>query len=111
MRGDSKSFMTKTLSQKIMKRTRLRNRFLKNLNPENKKSYNKQRHLCASLLREEKRQYFANLNENRITDNTTFWQTVKLFFSNKFKHGEIEKESPLLKNMNWFQRKSLQILS
>ena len=110
MRGDSKSFMTKTLSQKIMKRTRLRNRFLKNLNPENKKSYNKQRHLCASLSREEKRQYFANLNENRITDKT-FWQTVKLFFSNNFKHGEIEKESRLLKNMNWFQRKSLQILS
>ena len=31
----------------------------------------------------EKRNYFYNLNLNKITDNKTFWKTVKSFLSNK----------------------------
>ena len=48
MRGNSKLFMTKTLSKEIMQRIRLRKRFLKNNYAVNKKFYYKQRNLWAS---------------------------------------------------------------
>ena len=62
---------------------KLRNTFLKDPSAENKFSYNKQRNWCVSLLRKEKKKYFANLNEKDITDNKNFWQTIKPFLSEK----------------------------
>ena len=85
MCGNSKSFMTKTLTPKIMLRTYLRKRFLKNHNALNKKSYNKQRNLYVSLLRKEKkRQDFANLNENRIKITKHFGRQLILFLPLNF---------------------------
>ena len=55
----------------IMQKTRLRNRFLKNLDAEKKKFYNRQRNLCFSFKKRKK--YFVDLNENRIIDNKPFW--------------------------------------
>ena len=52
-------FMTKVYSKAIMQRTRFRNKFLKNPNDQNKLLYNKQRNYCVSLLRKEKKEYFA----------------------------------------------------
>ena len=75
----------KALSKAIMLRTKLRNKFLKDPSTENKFSYNKQRNWCVSLLRKEKKKYFANLNEEDITDNKNFWQTTKPFLSEKTK--------------------------
>ena len=75
----------KALSKAIMLRTKLRNKFLKDPSTENKFSYNKQRNWCISLLRKEKNIYFANLNEKYITENKTFWQTIKPFLSEKIK--------------------------
>ena len=46
--------MTKELSKAIMRRTKLRNQFLKKWTPEAKLKYNKQRNLCANLLRKAK---------------------------------------------------------
>ena len=43
---------------------------------------------CLSLLRKEKREYFANLNEKDITDDRTFWHIVKPFLSDKIKSRE-----------------------
>ena len=43
--------------------------------------------MCFSFKK--KRQRFAHLNENRITDNKTFWQIVEPFLSDKPKHREI----------------------
>ena len=37
------------------------------------------------VLRKEKREYFANLNEKDIIYNKKFWHTVKLFLSHKIK--------------------------
>ena len=86
VRGNNKPFMNKTLSQAIMQRTKLRNNI----------SYTKQRNWCVSLLRKEKKEYFANLNEKDIIDNKKFWQTVKPFLSEKLKSREkitlVEKE-------------------
>ena len=90
IRGNNKPFMTKTFSKAIMQRTRFRNKFLKNPTDQNKLIYNKQRNFCVSLLRKEKKEYFAKLNEKDITDNKKFWHTVKPFLSDKV------KSSPLL---------------
>ena len=88
VRGNNKRFMNKALSKAIMQRTKLRNKFLKDPSAENKFSYNKQRNWCVSLLRKEKKKYFANLNEKDITDNKKFWQTIKSFLSEKTKSRE-----------------------
>ena len=88
IRGNNKPFMTKALSKSIMKRTRLRNTFVKNPAVANKLAYTKQRKFCLSLLRKLKREYFSNLNEKNITDNRKFWQTVKPCLSEKNKSRE-----------------------
>ena len=80
--------MNKTFSQAIVQRIKLRNKFLKDITEHNKISYTKQRNWCVSLLRKEKQEYFANLNETDIIDNTMFWQTVKPFLSEKLKSRE-----------------------
>ena len=46
-RGNHMPFMNKILSKEIMKRTRLRNKFLKERNDENKRKYTKQRNYCV----------------------------------------------------------------
>ena len=88
IRGNNKTFMTKALSKAIMQRTRFRNKFLKNPATENRLIYNRQRKFCLSLLRKDKREYFASLNEKDITDNRLFWHIVKPFLSDKIKSRE-----------------------
>ena len=97
VRGNNKPFMTKALSKAIMQRAKLRNKFLKDPSAANKFSYNKTRNWCISLLRKEKKKYFANLNEKDITDNKKFWQTIKPFLSEKTKLGE---KNTLIENEN-----------
>ena len=67
-RGNHMSFMNKALSKEIMRKTRLRNKFLKDRSEENKKKYSKQRNYCVSLLRKSKSDYFGNLNEKNINN-------------------------------------------
>ena len=45
--------------------------------------YNKQCNLCVSLIRWEKKNVFNNINVRDITDNKTFWKTVKPLFTDK----------------------------
>ena len=80
--------MNKTLSKEIMKRTRLRNKFLKNKNDYNKREFSKQRNYCVSLVRKSKKLYYSNLDEKKVTDNKTFWKTIKPFLSNKIMSRE-----------------------
>ena len=56
-----------------MKRSRLRNIYLKNRSDNNKREYNKQKNYSVSLLRKTKTNYYANLNEKDLTDNKQFW--------------------------------------
>ena len=60
-----------------MKRSRLRKIYLKNRSDNNKREYNKQRNYCVSLLQKTKTNCYANLNENDLTVNKQFGQTVK----------------------------------
>ena len=68
-----------------MKKSRLRNKFLNTKSDIDRKAYNKQRNLCVSLIRSEKKNFFSNINTSDITDNKTFWKTVKPFFTDKIK--------------------------
>ena len=36
-----------------------------------------------SLVRKSKKLYYSNLDEKKVTDNKTFWKTVRLFLSDK----------------------------
>ena len=88
-RGNHLSFMDKTVSKEIMKRTRLRNQFFKNRTDESKSRYTKQRNYCALLLRKTKTQYYSNLDEKNVTHNKAFWKTVKPFLSDKMSREKI----------------------
>ena len=112
--------MTKVYSKAIMRRTRFRKKFLKNPTDLNKVLYNKQRNYCVSLLRKEKKEYFAKLNEKAITDNRKFWRNINLFPLDKVKskeaiilvkNGNIEsKEMEVSKTFNDFSSILFKIL-
>ena len=78
--------MTKNLHKAIMKRSRLRNKFLSDRTEISRKEYRKQRNFCVNFLKRVKKEHFANLEINCISDNKKFWQTVKSLFSNKVKN-------------------------
>ena len=82
-RGNHLPFINKTLSEEIMKRTRLRNKFLKNRNDYNKREFSKQRNYYVSLFTKSEKLYYSNLDEKKVTDNKTFWKTIKPFLSDK----------------------------
>ena len=53
-------------------------------------AYNKQRNNVASLLRNEKKNFYSNLDTKVVIDNRTFWKTVKPLLSEKVtKHFKI----------------------
>ena len=75
--------MTKSLRKEIILRSRIRNKFLKTKTEESEQLYNKQRNLCATLLRKTKRNYFAQLDNRILKDNRKFWKKVNPLFSEK----------------------------
>ena len=91
-RGNDMPFMNKTLSKEIMKRTKLRNKFLKERTDENKKRYTSERNYCVLLLKKTKKTYHNSLNEKDVSDNKTFWKTEKRFISDNI----VSKEQILL---------------
>ena len=66
-----------------MNRTRLRNKFLRTRSAEDRFAYNQQRNFCLSLIRKAKKDYYNNLDHKKVTDNKSFWKTVKPLFSDK----------------------------
>ena len=76
-------FTNKTINIEIMKRPRLRNKFLNTKSDIDRKAYNKQRNLCMGLISREKKNFFNNISTRDITDNKTFWKKVKLLFTYK----------------------------
>ena len=71
-----------------MQRTHFRNNFLKVLTNQDRLFYTRQRNFCSLLLRKEKKEYFANLNEKDITNSSKSWDTVKLFLADEIKFRE-----------------------
>ena len=83
VRENQAPFINKTINKEIMKRSQLRNKFLNTKSDIDRKTYNKQRNLCVSLIRREKKNFFNNINTRDITNNKTFWKTVKPLFTDK----------------------------
>ena len=85
VRPNQAPFINKKINKEITKRSRLRNKFLNTKSDIDRKTYNKQRNLCVSLIRSEKKNFFSNINTSDITNSKTFWKTVKPFFTDKIK--------------------------
>ena len=75
--------MSKALRKAIMHRSKLKNIYNKNRTDVNWASFKKQRNFCVTLLRRTKKEYFQNLNVKDLSDNKTFWKTIKPYFSKK----------------------------
>ena len=63
--------------------TRLKTKYIKSPSADNNLAYRTQRNYCTKLLRKRKCEYYGDLDTKLITDNKTFWNTVKPLFSNK----------------------------
>ena len=74
IRANEAPFMTRDLHKAIMKRSKLRNKFLKSRSLSERKNYTSQSNLCKKLLKSTKRTYFNNLDIRKVTDNQTFWK-------------------------------------
>ena len=85
IRANQANFMDIKLNHAIMLRSKLRNKFLKSRSNKDREAYKKQRNLCVSLLRQNKKDYFETLDMKSVTDNEMFWKTVAPLFSNKSK--------------------------
>ena len=75
-------FINKKINKEIMKRSRLRNKFLNTISDIDRKTYNKQCNLCAGFIRSEKKNFVSNINASDITDNKPFGRRktfLKLF--------------------------------
>ena len=66
-----------------MTRSRLKNIYLKIKAQQDRKNYNKQKNYCVKLLRKAKRTFYSNLDAKSVTDNKTWWKTLKPLFSDK----------------------------
>ena len=80
--------MTKELHKEIMKRSRLRDNFLRTKSQEDRLKYNKQRNFCKKLLRTAQKLYFNNLDIKKVVDNRSFWKTASPLFSTKCSKGD-----------------------
>ena len=80
--------MSKELHKAIMKRSRLRNQFLKHRTDTNKKNYNTQKNLCKKLLKNTKKSYFEDFDTKKITDNRSFWKAILPLFTQNSSKGE-----------------------
>ncbi len=63
-----------------MKRSKLRNMYNQYPTNENLTAYKKQRNLCVKLSRKTKRDYYSNLQINKVIDNKQFGVALNLYF-------------------------------
>ena len=68
LRANQGRFMTKNLNKAIIKRSTLRNKLLSDRTGMSRKEYKKQRNFYVNLLKRAKKEHFANLDINSISD-------------------------------------------
>ena len=83
IRANNAPFMNSVLCKAIMLRSKLRNNYIKNKTTAARNLYKKQRNYCVSLFRNEKRNFYNNLDTKLFSDNKKFWEHIKPLFSNK----------------------------
>ena len=82
VRANEAPFMTKELHKAIMKRSRLRNTFLKDRTENNQEVFKHHINFCKTL-RTKKNSYYSNLDTKKVTDNKTFWKTIIPLFTKR----------------------------
>ena len=80
IRGNNSPFMNSILSEEIMKRSRLRNKFLKSKSEADKKNYVKQRNYCVPVLRRKKKEHYGNLDLKKLRTTEHFGEELNLSF-------------------------------
>ena len=85
VKANQAPFIDKNIDKHIMKTGRLRYKFLNTKSNIDRTTNITQRNLYVSLIRQAKKQFFSNLNTNVVTENKTFWRTVKSVSSDKVK--------------------------
>ena len=96
IRGNNSSFMNRILSKEIMKRSRLRNKFLKSKSEADKKNYVKQRNYYVPLLGRKKKEHYGNLDLKKLRTTEHFGEELNLSFP----------INPLkMKKSFWYKRK------
>ena len=88
IRANHNPFINKDLRKAIMKRSRLKNIFLRNKTTDPHNDYKIQRNLCRNLPRKAKRSYFNAINPSCITDSKKFWRTIKPIFNDNIRSNE-----------------------
>ena len=83
VRANKAPFINKTINKEIIKRSRLKTKFLNTKSDIDKKAYNKQPNLCVNLIERETKNFFNNINTPDVTDNKAFWKAVKPLLTDK----------------------------
>ena len=83
IRGNNQRFMNKSLSNSIMKRSRLKKVYRKNPSSINRLNYTKQRNKCVKLRREAIKHDVKRATSNGLLSNREFWNFFKPYFTNK----------------------------
>ena len=85
VRDNDKPFMTKILRKAIMRRSALKNRFLKTRSDVDHQISKKHKNYTNRLYKREKKKYAANLDLKKLTDNKKFWDIILPLISSKGK--------------------------
>ena len=83
IRRNQAPFINESVRKAVMVRTQLLNKFRKENPFINELAYKRQRNICTKLIKKTKRNFYNNLNVNKITVNKSFWKTVKPSFTEK----------------------------
>ena len=81
IRHNQAPFMNKGVRKAITIWTKLLNKFRKENSFINELEYKRQRNFFTTLFKNTKRNFYNSLNINKITDDKSFWKTVKSSFT------------------------------
>ena len=95
IRGNQALFMIKELSKVIMHKSKLKNKYQKWPSRENFLALQKSKNYCNNLSKSTKRKYFEKVTKKGFVNNRAFWNTVKLFLTNK---GFLTNDNIVIKN-------------
>ena len=82
VRANHMPYMTKVLRKAIMIRSALEKKYYKSKSVEDRHAFKRQRNYCNRMYKREKRNYFNNLNLNKITDYKNHFCLIKGLFIN-----------------------------
>ena len=88
LRSNTKPFANQALRKAISVRSKLKNIANKTGLDSDLEKFKKQRNYVVSLNRKTQKEFFKDLNPNKIQTSKEFFQTFKPYFSKKYTHSE-----------------------